>query len=169
MTAAGAILRYSNIEPTFENSSRRQPPSTRPSSGPSPEAHTLFVVLPNHHIWGPHTIQRAVFSASSRSRASTTVVVEHYCPEGCCGRPSYLDGVPVPLLRRVHEIPGPEWSRRRTWQHLTARSSQILSRPLSRLIQRGRQDEPKTKLAITQWRDQGPNASTERETDSSDY
>lgn len=169
MTVVGAILRYSHIEPSFENNSRGQPPSTRPTSSPSPEAHTLFVILPNHHIWGPHTIQRAVFSTSSRSRASTTVVIEHYCPEGCCGRPSYLDGVPVPLLRRVQEIPRSEGSRRRSWQHLTARSSRILSRPLSRLIQRGPQDEPNTKLAPTLWADQSPNANTRRETQSSTY
>ena len=166
MTVVGAILRYSHIEPTFQNSSRGQPPSTRPTSSPSAEDHTLFVVLPNHHIWAPHTIQRAVFSTSSRSRASTTLVVEHYCPKGCYGHPSYVDGIHAPLLRKVQEIPCPDPPRTGSWQHFTARSSRILSRPLSRLIQRGPQEEPDRKPAPTPWADQGPDPSTRRETQS---
>lgn len=134
MTAVGAILRYSPIEPIFENSSHERPSSMRPTSSPGDENCTLFVVLPNQHIWAPHTRQRAVFLTSSRSRASTTLVVEHHCPEGYRGHPSFDDGIHVPLLRKAENIPCPERSRRRSWHRLTDQSSGVLSRRLSQLI-----------------------------------
>lgn len=140
MTVVGAILRYSHIEPTFENSSHGQSPSVRPASRVSAEDPALFVVLPNHHIWAPHTRQRAVFSTSSRSRASTTVVVEHHCPNGCRGHPSYVDGIHVPLLRKVGDVPRPERSRRRSWQHFQDCLSQVLPHRLC-------QDAPDTESA----------------------
>lgn len=149
MTVVGAILRYSQIQPGFVNSSHGQPPSTRPPSSFSAEDRTLFIVLPDDHVWAPHTRQRAVFSKSSRSRASTTVVVDHDCPEGCRGHPSYLEGIHVPLLRKVRDMPSPERSRTSSWQHFTDRSSRVLPRRLSRLIQRCSQDIPDTKPAFT--------------------
>lgn len=135
MTAVGAILRYSHIEPTFQNSSHGQPPPTRLNSSLSTETCTLFVVLPSQHIWAPHTIQRTVFSTSSRSRASTTLVVEHSCPKGCRGHPSYVDGIHVPLLRKVRDLPSPKRLRTGSWQHFADRSSRVILHPLSRLIQ----------------------------------
>ena len=153
MTAVGAFLRYPHIEPTFENSSHGQPPSTRLKSSLLAEDCTLFIVLPSHHIWAPHTIQRAVFSTSSRSRASTTLIVDHLCLEGCREHPSYVDGLHVPLLRKVEDIPCPEHSRTRSWRHLVDRSSQSLPRPLSRLIQSAPKGEPDTKRVTTPWSD----------------
>ena len=149
MTLVGAVLRYSHIAPTFENSSHGRPPPIRPASCPSADDRTLFIVLPNHHIWAPHTRQRAVFSTSSRSRASTTLVVDHYCPEGCHGHPSYVDGIHVPLLRRVRDVPCSERSRRSSWQHFTDRSSRVLPRRLSHLIHRASQEGPDTKSTST--------------------
>ena len=169
MTGVGAILRYSQIEPTFENSSHGQSPSTRPASSTSAEEGSLFIALPNHHIWAPHTIQRAVFSTSSRSRASTTLVVEHYCPEDCCGHPSSVDGIHAPLLRKVQDNPYPEQSRSRSWQHFTSRSSRILPRPLSRLIQRDSQEEPDGKPASTPLLEQALDASARQKTQSSTF
>lgn len=134
MTAVGAILRYSHIEPIFENSSNGRPPSIRPASSLGDDNCTLFVVLPNQHIWAPHTRQRAVFLTSSRSRASTTLVVEHHCPEGYRGHPSYADGIHVPLLRKAGDLPCPERSRTRSWQHLADESSRVLPRRLNHLI-----------------------------------
>ena len=154
MPIVGAILRYSHVEPTFENNSRGQLPCARPTSGLSAEDHTLFIVLPNHHIWAPHTIQRAVFSTSSRSRASTTVIVDHCCPNGCCEHPSYADGIHVPLLRKIGGSSCTDKSRRRSWRHFIDRSSQSLPRPLSRMIQRAPQEQPDTKPARTSWVDQ---------------
>ena len=145
MTAVGAVLRYPHIEPAFENSSHGQPPSTRLNTSILAEDCTLLVALPSHHIWAPHTIQRAVFSKSSRSRASTTLVVDHLCQEGCCEHPSPVDGLHVPLLRKVEDIPCPEHSRTRSWRHLMDRSSQSLPRPLSRLIQSAPRSEPDAK------------------------
>ena len=147
MTAVGAILRYSHIEPTFENSSHGRPPSRKPTASLPAEDCTLFIVLPNNHIWAPHTKQRAVFEKSSQSRASTTVVVEHHCPKGCPRHPPFVDGLHVPLLRRVQESPGSQRLRSRSWQQLTARSSQAFSRRLSRLIQRVPQEVPDTEAA----------------------
>ena len=137
MTVVGAILHYSHIEPTFDNSSHGQPLSTRPTASLSAEDHILFIILPNHHIWGPHTIQRAVFSTSSRSRASTTLVVDHFCAQGCREHSSQINRIHVPLLRKVEDIPCPDRSRIQNWRHFIDRSSQSLARPLSRLIQRG--------------------------------
>ena len=126
MTVVGAVLRYSHIEPTFQNSSNGPSSSVRPTSHLSTEYPALFIVLPNHHIWAPHTRQRAVFSTSSRSRASTTVIVEHHCPKGCRGHPSYVDGIDVPLLRKVGDIPSAERSRRSSWQHFQDCLSRVL-------------------------------------------
>ena len=151
MTAVGAFLRYPHIEPAFQNSSHGQPPSTRPNSSLLAEDCTLFIALPSHHIWAPHTIQRAVFSTSSRSRASTTLVVDHLCLEGCREHPSHVNGLHVPLLRKVEDIPCPEHPRARSWRHLMDRSSKRLSRPLSRLIQSAPQGEPDTKHVSTPW------------------
>lgn len=141
MTLVGAVLRYSRIEPTFENSSHGRPPPIRPASSPSADDHSLFIILPSHHIWAPHTKQRAVFSKSSRSRASTTVVVDHHCPEGC-RHPSYVDGIHVPLLRKVRDTP---CSKRSSWQNFTDRSSRVLPRRLSDLIHRASREGPDTK------------------------
>ena len=149
MTVVGAVLRYSHIAPTFENSSHGQPPSRKPYPGVPKENHTLVVVLPEHHIWAPHTRQRAVFSKSSRSRASTTLVVEHHCPKGCSGHPSYVDGIHVPLLRRVEDISRPERSKTRSWQHFTERPSQVLPRRISRLMRRISQDVSEMKATAT--------------------
>lgn len=151
MTAVGAFLRYPQIEPFFQNSSHGQAPSTRLNSSLLREDCTLFIVLPSHHIWAPHTIQRAVFSKSSRSRASTTLVVDHLCPEGCCEHSSHVNGLHVPLLRKVEDIPCPEQSRTRSWRHLMDRSSQSLPRPLSRLIHSAPKEEPDTKGVPTSW------------------
>ena len=147
-TAVGAILRYSHIEPIFENSSNGQPSSTRPSSSVSAEDCTLFIVLPDHHIWAPHTRQRAVFSTSSRSRASTTVVVEHHGPKGYRGHSSYVDGIHVPLLRKVGDIPCPERARTGSWQNFTDRSSRALPHRLSHLLHRTSREVPDTKHAF---------------------
>ena len=125
MTVVGAVLRYSHIAPTFENSSHGQSPSTKPYPGFSTENHTLVIILPENHIWAAHTRQRAVFSKSSRSRASTTLVVEHHCPKGCSDHPSYVDGIHVPLLRKVESFPCPERSKNRSSQHFTERPSQV--------------------------------------------
>ena len=151
MTAVGAFLRYPQIEPVFQNSSHGQPPSTRENSSLLREDCTLFIVLPSHHIWAPHTIQRAVFSKSSRSRASTTLFVDHLCSEGCCEHPSHGNGLHVPLLRKVEDIPCPEQSRTKGWRHLMDRSSQSLPRPLSRLIHSVPKEEPDTKRVSRPW------------------
>ena len=149
MSVVGAILRYSRLEPTFDNSSHGQSPSTRPTSSLPAEDRTLFIVLPSHHIWAPHTRQRAVFSTTLGSRASTTVVVEHHCPKGCRGHPSYVDGIHVPLLRRVGDVPCTERSRTRSWQYFSERSSRIFSRRSNRLMQRGPQETPEKKSFFT--------------------
>lgn len=147
MTAVGAILCYSKSEPTFENSSNGQPPSVRSASSITPENRTLFIILPIHHIWAPHTRQRAVFPTSLRSRASTTLVVEHYCPKGCRKHPSSVDGIHVPLLRRVGDVPRPEGSRIRSLRHFTDHSPRVLPRRLSHLFHRGFPEVSETKPA----------------------
>ena len=151
MTAVGAFLRYPHIEPAFENSSHGQPPSTKLNSGLLAEDCTLFSVLPSPHRWAPHTIQRAVFSTSSRSRASTTLVVDHLCLKGCREHPYHVNGPHVPLLRKVEDIPCPEHTRPRSWRHLMDRSSQSLPRPLSRLFQSTPKGELDTKRVPTPW------------------
>ena len=151
MTAVGAFLRYPHIEPAFQNSSHGQPPSTIPKSSLLAEDCTLFINLPSHHIWAPHTIQRAVFSTSARSRASTTLVVDHLCLEGCREHSSHVNGLHVPLLRKVEDIPCPEHSRRKSWRHLIDRSSQSLPRPLSRLIQSVPKEEQDAKRVTNRW------------------
>ena len=120
MTAVGAILRYSHIEPIFENSSHGKPPSVRPASSLATD---LFIVLPSHHIWAPHTRQRAVFSTSSRSRASTTLVVDHRCPKGCSRHPSYFEGIHVPLLRKVGDYSVSRAITNEKWEALSPSSS----------------------------------------------
>ena len=169
MTVVGAVLRYSPAEPTFANSSRGQLPSTVPTSSLSAEDPALFILLPSHHVWAPHTRQRAVFSASSRSRASTTVVVEHHCPDGCRGHPSYVDGVDVPLLRKVQDIPYPERLRTSSWQEFTDRSSRILPRRLSRLVQRTSHEAPDTTPTPTPMLEQTPDPYARRETQPPTY
>ena len=164
MTVVGAILRYSHLEPTFHNSSHGQSPSTRPTSSLPAEDPTLFIVLPSHHIWAPHTRQRAVFSKSSRSRASTTVVVEHHCPKGCGGHPSYVDGIHVPLLRKVGDISRTERSRPRSWQHFSVRSSRIFSRHSKGLMQLGPQEVPEKPPSFTLLLDQSLVSSARKET-----
>ena len=159
MSVVGAILCYPHLEPTFNNSSHGQSPSTRPTSSLEAEDHTLCIVLPNHHIWAPHTRQRAVFSTSSRSRTSTTVVIENHCPKGCRSHPSYVEGIDVPLLRRVEDVPGPAGSRTRSWQHFTERSSRIISRRSNHLIQHGPQEVPETKPTSTPLSDQALDSS----------
>ena len=149
MTTVGAVLRYSHIAPTFDNSSHGRPSSRKPYLGFPAENHTLVVVLPEHHIWAPHTKQRAVFSKSSRSRASTTLVVEHHCPKGCSGHPSYVDGIHVPLLRKVENVSGPERSKNSNWQHFTERPSQVLPRRISHLVRRISQEVSDTKVTST--------------------
>ena len=149
MTVVGAVLRYSHIAPTFENSSHGQSPSTKAFAGFSTGDHTLVIVLPETHIWAPHTRQRAVFSKSSRSRASTTLVVEHHCPKGCSVHPSYVDGIHVPLLRKLENSSCPEWSKNRSWQHFTERPSQVFPRRLSRLIRRISHEVSDTEAAST--------------------
>ena len=157
MTTVGAILRYSHIAPTFENSSNGQPPSRKPYPGLPTQNHTLVVVLPEQHIWAPHTRQRAVFSKSSRSRASTTLVVEHHCPKGCRGHPSYVDGIDVPLLRKVEHISCPDGSKTSSWQHFTERPSQVLPRRISRLVRRISQEVSDTKTTSTLFRHEDSN------------
>lgn len=139
MAVVGAVLRYSHNEPTFENSSNGQPLSMRPAFSLSAENR----VLPNHHIWAPHTRQRAVFSTSLRSRASTTLLVKHHCPNGCREHPSYVDGIHIPLLRKFGDVPWPEQSPMRSWQHFTDR----LSRRLSHLFHSAPRIFPGTKPA----------------------
>ena len=147
MTAVGAILCYSQSEPTFENSSHGQPPSVRAASSTTSENRTLFIILPIHHIWAPHTTQRAVFPTSLRSRASTTLVVENYCPKRCRKHPSSVDGIHVPLLRRVGDVPWPEGSRMRSLRHFIDRSPRILPRRLSHLFHRGFPEVSETETA----------------------
>ena len=147
MTAVRAILCYSQSEPTFENSSHGQPPSVRSASSIPSENRTLFIVLPNHHIWAPHTTQRAVFPTSLRSRASTTLVVEHYCSKGCRKHPCSVDGIHAPLLRRVGDVPWKEGSGMRTLRQFTDRSPRVLPRRLSHLFHRGFPEVSETKPA----------------------
>ena len=152
MTVVGAVLRYSHIAPTFENSSHGQSPSTKLYPGFPTENHTLLVVLPEHHIWAPHTRQRAVFSKSSKSRASTTLVLEHHCPKGCSGHPFYVDGIHVPLLRKVERVSGPERSKNSGWQHFTERPSQVFPRRISHLMRRISREVSDTKATSTHLR-----------------